>query len=89
MPRSVPRPNSTAWIRLPARLGQDLIDVVIGHAVGIGEEEDDLGPEAQGRAQGQHVVGAAVGADGFELVLDPRLVRRSWPASVPRCPRGR
>ena len=62
MPRSgrgrTRRPESDA-----ARPRRDLVDVAVGHEVGVGEEEDDLGLQRQRRAEGRHVVGAAVGDD--------------------------
>ena len=76
MPRSEPRPNSTAWIRLPPASARiSLTSLLVMRSASV-RKKTTSGLRPERRAEGQHVVGAAVGADGSELVLDPPLVGR-------------
>src|SRR5208337_1574532 len=56
--------------------GEDLVDVIVGHEVGVGEEEDDFGLQPERRTQSHHVVGTAVGCDSLKLGLHSHLVGR-------------
>ncbi len=73
-PSSVPRPNSTAWIRVDPTSGENFVDVVVGHQIRVGQEENDLGLQLQCLAQGRHVIGAPIRRDRRQLGLHPRLV---------------
>src|SRR5271157_1989111 len=56
--------------------GEDLVDAIVGHVAGVGEEEDDLGLQPERRTQGHHVLGIALGCDTLKLALHLHLVGR-------------
>ncbi len=61
-PRSGPTAELDGLDALPWASARIWSTSLLVHQVGVGEEEDDLGLQAERRAQGHHVVGAAVGS---------------------------